>query len=156
MRYDFGEMSLDTDARQLRRGEHFVHLSPKAMELLLVLINERPRAVPRRRLGAAGVPPCVPVTAGSVAKDGAKVGAWSGGLFGLLIGAAFLILPGVGPVVIAGPLAAASLGGVEGALGGAAFMLRTPEVTNSGMVKKQNCRALHLFRQHFASGTHII
>jgi hypothetical protein len=61
------------------------------------------------------------VTAGSVAKDGAKVGAWSGGLFGLLIGAAFLILPGVGPVVIAGPLAAALLGGAEGALGGAAF-----------------------------------
>ena len=61
------------------------------------------------------------VTAGSVAKDGAKVGACSGGLFGLLIGAAFLILPGVGPVVIAGPLAAALLGGAEGALGGAAF-----------------------------------
>jgi hypothetical protein len=61
------------------------------------------------------------VTPGSVAKDGAKVGAWSGGLFGLLIGAAFLIVPGVGPVVIAGPLAAALLGGAEGALGGAAF-----------------------------------
>ena len=61
------------------------------------------------------------ITAGTVAKDGAKVGAWSGGLFGLLIGAAFLILPGVGPVVIAGPLAAALLGGAEGALGGAAF-----------------------------------
>jgi hypothetical protein len=61
------------------------------------------------------------VTAGSVAKDGAKVGAWSGGLFGLLMGTAFLILPGVGPVVIAGPLAAALLGGVEGAVGGAAF-----------------------------------
>jgi hypothetical protein len=61
------------------------------------------------------------VTAGSVAKDGAKVGAWSGGLFGLLMGAAFLIVPGIGPVVIAGPLAAALLGGAEGALGGAAF-----------------------------------
>jgi DNA-binding winged helix-turn-helix (wHTH) protein len=50
MRYDFGEMSLDTDARQLRRGESFVHLSPKAMELLIILIAERPRAVPRREL----------------------------------------------------------------------------------------------------------
>jgi heat induced stress protein YflT len=60
------------------------------------------------------------VTTGSVAKDGAKVGALSGGLFGLLVGAAFLVLPGIGPVMIAGPLAAALLGGVEGALGGAA------------------------------------
>ena len=42
-------------------------------------------------------------------------------LFGLLVGVAFLILPGVGPVVIAGPLAAAMLGGVEGALAGAAI-----------------------------------
>src|SRR2546428_5595263 len=50
MRYDFGEVSLDTDARQLRRGEDFVHLSPKAMELLIVLITERPRAVPKREL----------------------------------------------------------------------------------------------------------
>src|ERR1700730_6261625 len=50
MRYDFGEMSLDTDARQLRRREPFVHISPEAMDLLLVLITERPRAVPRREL----------------------------------------------------------------------------------------------------------
>jgi len=61
------------------------------------------------------------VTAGTVAKDGAKIGAWTGGIFGLLLGAAFLILPGVGPVVIAGPLSAALLGGAEGALTGAAF-----------------------------------
>jgi len=61
------------------------------------------------------------VTTGDVAKGGAKVGAWTGGIFGLLVGAAFLILPGVGPVVIAGPLAAALLGGIEGAVAGAAF-----------------------------------
>ncbi|MGA8352132.1 MAG: general stress protein, partial [Isosphaeraceae bacterium] len=29
---------------------------------------------------------------------GAGAGAWVGGLFGLLLGAAFLVLPGVGPV----------------------------------------------------------
>jgi len=52
---------------------------------------------------------------------GAWTGAWVGGLFGLLLGAAFLVLPGVGPVVIAGPLSAALLGGLEGALAGAAF-----------------------------------
>jgi hypothetical protein len=61
------------------------------------------------------------VTPGDVAKGGAKVGAWSGGIFGMLAGAAFLIVPGVGPVIIAGPLAAALLGGIEGSLAGAAF-----------------------------------
>lgn len=61
------------------------------------------------------------VTTGTVAKEGAKVGAWTGGIFGLLVGAAFLILPGVGPLVIIGPFSAALLGGIEGALAGAAF-----------------------------------
>jgi hypothetical protein len=61
------------------------------------------------------------ITTGSVARDGARVGAWTGGIFGLLIGAAFLVLPGLGAVVIAGPLGAALLGGIEGALAGAAF-----------------------------------
>jgi uncharacterized membrane protein len=61
------------------------------------------------------------VTTGTVAGAGAQVGAWTGGIFGLLVGAAFLILPGVGAVVVAGPLAAALLGGLEGALAGAAL-----------------------------------
>jgi hypothetical protein len=61
------------------------------------------------------------VTTGSVAKEGAKVGAWTGGIIGLLVGAAFLILPGVGPVIAFGPLSVALLGGLEGALAGAAF-----------------------------------
>jgi len=46
------------------------------------------------------------VTTGTVAKEGAKVGAWTGGILGLLVGAAFLILPGVGPVIAFGPLSA--------------------------------------------------
>ena len=49
------------------------------------------------------------VTTGTVAGEGASVGAWTGGVFGLLVGAAFLILSGFGPVVVAGPLAAALL-----------------------------------------------
>jgi tetrahydromethanopterin S-methyltransferase subunit G len=61
------------------------------------------------------------VTTGTVAKEGAKVGAWTGGIFGLLVGAAFMILPGVGPVIAFGPLSVALLGGLEGALAGAAF-----------------------------------
>jgi uncharacterized membrane protein len=80
------------------------------------------------------------VTTGTVATEGAKVGAWTGGLFGLLVGAAFLILPGVGPVVIAGPLAAALLGGAEGALGGAAFGGLTGALVGLGIAKDKAIR----------------
>jgi hypothetical protein len=61
------------------------------------------------------------LTTKDVAKSGAKGGAWVGGIFGLLVGAAFIWVPGVGPLLVAGPLAAALLGGLEGALGGAAY-----------------------------------
>jgi hypothetical protein len=60
------------------------------------------------------------VTAGDLAKGGATTGAWVGGLFGLLVGAAFIWVPGFGPLLVAGPLAAMLLGGIEGALAGAA------------------------------------
>src|SRR5262249_33106207 len=60
------------------------------------------------------------VTPCDVAKSAASTGAWVGGLFGLLVGAAFLWLPGVGPLVVAGSLSAAVLGGVQGAVTGAA------------------------------------
>ncbi len=61
------------------------------------------------------------ITAADTTKAGASTGAWLGGLFGLLVGAAFIWVPGIGPLVVAGPLAAAILGGVEGAIGGAAL-----------------------------------
>jgi len=80
------------------------------------------------------------VTTGTVAKEGAKVGAWTGGLFGLLVGAAFLILPGVGAVVVAGPLSAALLGGVEGALAGAAFGGLTGALIGLGVSKDKAIR----------------
>ena len=61
------------------------------------------------------------VTACDVSKAGAKTGAWMGGLFGVLVGAAFIWVPGVGPAIVAGSLATALLGGVEGALAGSAM-----------------------------------
>src|SRR5262245_16484873 len=61
------------------------------------------------------------VTACDVSKQGAKTGGWLGGIFGLLVGAAFLWVPGVGPVIVAGSLSAALLGGVEGAVAGSAL-----------------------------------
>jgi uncharacterized membrane protein len=61
------------------------------------------------------------VTSCDVAKSSAKTGAWVGGIFGALVGAAFLWVPGVGPLIVAGSLSAALLGGLEGAAAGAAF-----------------------------------
>ncbi|MGA8350193.1 MAG: DUF1269 domain-containing protein, partial [Isosphaeraceae bacterium] len=55
----------------------------------------------------------------------------------LLLGAAFLVLPGVGPVVIAGPLSAALLGGLEGALAGAAFGALSGALIGLGVPKNQ-------------------
>lgn len=61
------------------------------------------------------------ISAGDYASAGAAAGTWFGGLFGLCVGAAFLVLPGLGPVVIAGPLATAILAGIEGAIAGTAL-----------------------------------
>jgi uncharacterized membrane protein len=44
------------------------------------------------------------------------LGAFWGGIWGLLFGAAFFWVPGVGPVVVAGPLVAAIVGALENAL----------------------------------------
>ena len=60
------------------------------------------------------------VTACDVARSSASTGAWVGGVFGLLAGAAFLWVPGFGPLIVAGSLASALLGGIEGAVAGAA------------------------------------
>jgi DNA-binding winged helix-turn-helix (wHTH) protein len=48
----FGPFRLDGEARQLFRGEEELHLSPKAFDLLCLLIHERPRVVARRELHA--------------------------------------------------------------------------------------------------------
>ena len=61
------------------------------------------------------------VSRGDYTEAGAETGAWFGGMFGLLIGAGFLILPGLGLVVVAGPIAAALLAGIEGAVAGTAL-----------------------------------
>ena len=54
--------------------------------------------------------------AGDRMKYWGKMGAFWGGLWGLLFGAAFFWVPGVGPLLIAGPLAAWIVGALEGAI----------------------------------------
>jgi len=50
MRLRFGEVVLDSGARVLRRGADDVHLSPKALELLELLLARRPDAVAKQEL----------------------------------------------------------------------------------------------------------
>ncbi|MGD0291988.1 MAG: general stress protein, partial [Candidatus Binataceae bacterium] len=45
-----------------------------------------------------------------------KVGAVWGGIWGLLFGSAFFAIPGIGPVLVVGPLVAWIVGALEGAV----------------------------------------
>ena len=53
MRFAFGDFVLDCGTRQLLRGGGEVHVSPKELALLELLLRARPRAVSRTRLRAA-------------------------------------------------------------------------------------------------------
>ena len=53
MRYAFADFVLDADTRQLLRAERVVPLGPKALDLLELLLRERPRAVSVTRLRGA-------------------------------------------------------------------------------------------------------
>ncbi len=55
-------------------------------------------------------------TTGDRMKHWGKNGAFWGGLWGMLVGSAFFLIPGVGPVVVAGSAVAWILGALESAL----------------------------------------
>lgn len=65
-------------------------------------------------------------TSDSVA-DGATTGASLGALGGLALGAGALAIPGFGPLLAAGPIAAALSGAAAGGLGGALVDMGIPE-----------------------------
>lgn len=50
MQVRFGEFTVDTDSRQLRRGDAERHLSPKAFDFLCLLVKHRPRALSKAEL----------------------------------------------------------------------------------------------------------
>ena len=52
MRLLFGDFAIDKNTRQLLRGVDEVHLSPKAFDLLAMLLEARPRAMPKTELHA--------------------------------------------------------------------------------------------------------
>jgi DNA-binding winged helix-turn-helix (wHTH) protein len=50
MRVRFGDVEVDGDTRQIRRAGRGVHLSPKAFDLLTLLLSRRPAAVPKSEI----------------------------------------------------------------------------------------------------------
>ena len=48
-------------------------------------------------------------------KQWGKLGAFWGGLWGILFGSAFFFIPGIGPIAVGGPLVSSIVGGLEGA-----------------------------------------
>ncbi len=62
--------------------------------------------------------------------EGAGIGAVAGGIFGAVVGLAAITIPGIGPVIAAGPLAAA-VGALTGAGIGAASGVVTGGITGS-------------------------
>jgi hypothetical protein len=71
------------------------------------------------------------VSDGSEVAEGAGIGALIGGLGGLLVGLGALAIPGIGPVIAAGPIVAAitgaGLGAVTGGMVGALIDLGIPD-----------------------------
>jgi DNA-binding winged helix-turn-helix (wHTH) protein len=52
VRLQFGDFTIDDDTRQLLREDRAVHLSPKAFDLLTILLSARPRALTKTELHA--------------------------------------------------------------------------------------------------------
>lgn len=50
MHFRFGDFQIDSGTRELRRGDEPVHLSPKAFQLLLALVENRPQALSKVEL----------------------------------------------------------------------------------------------------------
>jgi uncharacterized membrane protein len=55
-------------------------------------------------------------TTGDRMKYWGKLGAFWGGIWGMLFGFAFFAIPGIGPILVAGPLVAWIIGALEGAV----------------------------------------
>ena len=62
-------------------------------------------------------------------------GAFWGGLWGMLFGSAFLFIPGVGPIVVAGWLASSLVGAAEGIIVGGALGALGAALLSSGIPK---------------------
>lgn len=50
MKFEFGDVRVDDEARQVWRGSQLVHLPRKSFELLLLLLEQRPNAVSKEQI----------------------------------------------------------------------------------------------------------
>ena len=73
-------------------------------------------------------------------------------MFGVLAGAAFLWVPGAGPLVVAGSLTSTLLGGVEGAVGGAAAGGVLGWLSALGIEKKHILK----YEDHLKAGRYLL
>jgi len=95
------------------------------------------------------------ITVEDVARKGLITGAWAGGLLSLLAGAAFLWIPGFGPLVVGGKLASlllGVLGGMEGAVIGSAYGGVLGALAGWGVAQE------HIFKyeEHVRAGKHLV
>ncbi|MDR6950719.1 hypothetical protein J2X65_000062 [Ancylobacter sp. 3268] len=90
--------------------------------------------------------------AGEGAASGAGIGAVLGGAGGLLAGLGVMAIPGVGPVVAAGWLAATGLGAVAGAAAGGAVGGLVGAMTSEGVPE----RDAHLYAEGVRRGGTVV
>jgi hypothetical protein len=64
-------------------------------------------------------------------------GAAAGGIFGLLLGAAAMLIPGIGPIVAVGPISAALAGAVTGGVTGAVVGGITGALVDAGVPEEE-------------------
>jgi hypothetical protein len=79
-------------------------------------------------------------TTGDRMKSWGAMGAFWGGLWGLLFGAGFFLLPGIGPVLVAGPFLAALVGALESAVVVGGLSALTAGLISMGIPKDQSLK----------------
>jgi hypothetical protein len=74
-------------------------------------------------------------TTGDRMKSWGGLGAFWGGIWGLLFGAGFFLIPGIGPVLVAGPVVAALIGALESAVAVGGFSAVVAGLVSLGIPK---------------------
>ncbi|MDB5066015.1 MAG: hypothetical protein JWM18_2449 [Chloroflexi bacterium] len=100
------------------------------------------------------------VTTGDVIKKGSLIGAWSGGLFGLLAGTGLIFAPGLLPVFVLGPLAATAVPGaitpVAATVVGAAEGTVYGGVISAVLGRILETHHVAKFAQHLEAGRYLL
>jgi hypothetical protein len=79
-------------------------------------------------------------TTGDRVKSWGAIGAFGGGLWGLLFGAGLFLIPGIGPVLVAGPFLAALLGALESAVVVGGLSALTAALVSMGIPKDKSIK----------------